>query len=84
MEIICGNRRHFVTTSRDRMSYQLQPEDQAAIEELAKKTNSDTEQVERVYEQTLDQLSAGARIRDFLTVLTIKNVRDKLRHNRKL
>jgi hypothetical protein len=69
-------------TPEDTKGRPLQPDDRAAIEGLAKETNSATEQVEKAYAETLERLSADARIRDFLTVLTIKNVRELLRKNR--
>ena len=67
----------------EKKGYQLQPDDFAAIEGLAKATNAAAEQVE-AYAETLNRLSNGARIRDFLTVLTIKNVREMLRKNRRV
>ena len=68
----------------EKKGYQLQPDDFAAIEGLAKATNAAAEQVEEAYAETLNRLSNGARIRDFLTVLTIKNVREMLRKNRRM
>jgi Protein of unknown function (DUF3562) len=68
----------------EKKGYQLQPDDFAAIEGLAKATNADTEEVEEAYAETLSRLSTDARIRDFLTVLTIKNVREMLRKNRRV
>ncbi len=62
---------------------QLPPEHLAIIEGIARETSCPMEDVENVYAETLGRLSSGARIRDFLTVLTCKKVRDVLRQARK-
>jgi hypothetical protein len=62
---------------------QLQPEDFAIIKGLAKERSWPVEEVENIYAEILGRLSSSARIRDFLTVLTCKKVRDVLRQARK-
>ena len=62
---------------------QLQPEDFVVIKGLAKETSWPVEEVENIYAEILGRLSSSARVRDFLTVLTCKKVRDVVRQARK-
>lgn len=62
---------------------QLQPEDFAIIEGLAKEISWPVEEVENIYAEIFGRLSSSARVRDFLPVLTRKKVRDVLRHAQK-
>ncbi len=57
----------------------LDPEDLYAIDQLARKTRHPAEKVKRIYAGVLVRLRSGARIRNFLTLLTSKKVRDILR-----
>jgi hypothetical protein len=62
---------------------QLQPEDFVVIKGLAKEISWPVEEVENIYAEILGRLSSSARVRDFLTVLTCKKVRDVVRQARK-
>jgi hypothetical protein len=46
-----------------------------AIEFLAKTTQAPVDQVTKIYEHELAKLRVGARVNDFLPVLTIRKVR---------
>jgi hypothetical protein len=46
---------------------------------LAQETHRPLPEVERIYESELTRLSERARIADYLMVLTMHNVRDRLR-----
>lgn len=50
-----------------------------AIEFLARKTDRSVEEIKRIYEQELAELSVGARVIHYLPVLTIRKVRGTLR-----
>ena len=50
-----------------------------AIEFLAKKTDTPADQITRIYEDELAKLQVGARVTEFLPVLTIRKVRGRLR-----
>lgn len=50
-----------------------------AIETLAKESSLSLEEVKTIYYETLDRLSPGAHVKDYLIVLTSKKVRDELR-----
>ncbi|MCC2681739.1 MAG: hypothetical protein K0S36_1303 [Nitrosospira multiformis] len=69
----------FIAT--DRMP--LAPEDLYAIDQLAQKTGYSAEKVKRIYVVVLARLRSGARIQNFLTLLTSKKVHDILRETGK-
>ena len=52
---------------------------QTSKEAIAKETHTLIDEVEKIYEQELTQLSTGAKITQFLGVLTTKRVRMRLR-----
>jgi len=52
---------------------------QSSKETNAKETHTSIDEVEKIYEQELTQLSCGAKITQFLGVLTTKRVRMRLR-----
>ena len=70
----------FIATT-DRMP--LASEDLYAIDQLAQKTGHPAEKVKRIYVSVLARLCSGARIHNFLTLLTSKKVRDILRETGK-
>ena len=57
----------------------LASEDLYAIDQLAQKTGQPAEKIKRIYASVLARLRSGARIQNFLTLLTSKKVRDILR-----
>jgi hypothetical protein len=57
----------------------LASEDLYAIDQLAQKTGQPAEKVKRIYVVVLARLHSGARIKNFLTLLTSKRVNDILR-----
>ncbi|PTQ82859.1 uncharacterized protein DUF3562 [Nitrosospira multiformis] len=70
----------FIATT-DRLP--LASEDLYAIDQLAQKTGQPAEKVKRIYAVVLARLRSGARIQNFLTLLTSKKVRDILRETGK-
>ena len=70
----------FIATT-DRMP--LASEDLYATDQLAQKTGHPAEKVKRIYVSVLARLRSGARIHNFLTLLTSKKVRDILRETGK-
>ena len=50
-----------------------------AIEFLAKKTDLSVDQITKIYQRELAELTVGARVKDFLPLLTIRKVRGTLR-----
>ena len=52
---------------------------ESSKEAIAKETHTAIDEVAKIYEQELTQLSSGARITQFLGVLTTKRVRMRLR-----
>ena len=48
-------------------------------EAIAKETHTSIDEVEKIYEQELTLLASGARITQYLGVLTTRRVRAKLR-----
>jgi hypothetical protein len=48
------------------------------IQALANETRQPVDDVNRIYAETFERLDADARIKDYLIVLTSKNVRDTL------
>ena len=50
-----------------------------AIEDLARQSHVSIDQVAQLYERELAALKVGARITGFLTILTIRKVREILR-----
>jgi Protein of unknown function (DUF3562) len=52
---------------------------QTSKEAIAEETHTAIDEVEKIYEQELTQLSSGAKITQFLGVLTTKRVRMRLR-----
>jgi hypothetical protein len=53
-----------------------------AIEDLARQSHVSINQVAQLYERELAALKVGARITGFLTILTIRKVRELLRQRR--
>lgn len=60
--------------------FKLETDIHHSIEELAKEVDCPVEQVNIVYDKTLNNLKSKARINDFLHVLASKKVRDDLRN----
>jgi hypothetical protein len=52
---------------------------QSSKEAIAEETHTSIDEVEKIYEQELTQLASGAKITQFLGVLTSKRVRMRLR-----
>ncbi|KGC66568.1 DUF3562 domain-containing protein [Burkholderia pseudomallei] len=50
------------------------------VQAIASETHTPAEAVSRLYEETLAEYSDGARVRDYLTVLVAKRVRETLRN----
>ncbi|EIF81165.1 hypothetical protein BP354A_1614, partial [Burkholderia pseudomallei 354a] len=46
------------------------------VQAIASETHTPAEAVSRLYEETLAEYSEGARVRDYLTVLVAKRVRE--------
>jgi hypothetical protein len=61
----------------------LEPEDLSAIDQLAKETRHPAEKVKQIYAGVVSRLRSGARIRDYLILLTSKKVRSILRKTEK-
>ncbi|MGF6607796.1 DUF3562 domain-containing protein [Paraburkholderia sp. 40] len=57
-----------------------QPNVEDVIKAIASDTNTPTETVSKLYEDTWAEYSHGARIMDYMTVLVAKRVRENLRH----
>jgi hypothetical protein len=60
--------------------FKLETDIHHSIEELAKEIDCPVEQVNSVYDKTLNNLKSKARINDFLHVLASKKVREDLGH----
>ncbi|WP_415774136.1 DUF3562 domain-containing protein, partial [Paraburkholderia sp. J8-2] len=60
---------------------QLDAED--IVKEIAAETNAPVDLVLKMYAQTWDAYSDGARVMDYLAVLVARRVREDLRSNRK-
>ena len=58
---------------------QLEAKDLYAIDKLAQETSHPAEEVRKIYADVLGRLRPGARIQDYLIVLTSKKVRDMLK-----
>jgi hypothetical protein len=52
-----------------------------AIEDLARQSHVSIEQVAQLYERELTALKVGARITGFLTILTIRKVREDIAYS---
>ena len=52
---------------------------QSSKEAIAKETHTSIDEVEKIYEQELTQLASGAKITQYLGVLTTRRVRARLR-----
>ena len=52
---------------------------QTSKEAIAEETHVSIDEVEKIYEQELTQLASGAKITQYLGVLTTRRVRAKLR-----
>lgn len=61
---------------------ELGPEHLRAIEDLASEEGRRVDEVKKLYAIALHDLRSGARIQDYLIVLTCKKVRDALRRSR--
>ncbi|MBB5408998.1 MULTISPECIES: DUF3562 domain-containing protein [unclassified Paraburkholderia] len=57
-----------------------QPNAEDVIKAIASDTNTPTETVSKLYEDTRAEYSDGARVMDYMTVLVAKRVRENLRH----
>ncbi|MBB5443143.1 MULTISPECIES: DUF3562 domain-containing protein [unclassified Paraburkholderia] len=57
-----------------------QPNAEDVIKAIASDTNTPTETVSKLYEDTWAEYSDGARVMDYMTVLVAKRVRENLRH----
>lgn len=67
----------FITTN-DRIPFERQ--DLYAIGQLSQETRRPLEEVKKIYGDVLARLRSGARIHDFLILLTSKKVRGMLRN----
>lgn len=61
---------------------ELEPEHSSAINALVNETHQPRDDVNKIYVETFERLNSDAQIKDFLVLLTIKTVRDELRHIR--
>jgi hypothetical protein len=52
------------------------------VKSIAEETNTPTDVVSKLYAETWAQFSEGAQIMDYLTVLTVRRVRENLRNGR--
>jgi len=52
---------------------------QTSKEAIAKETRTSIDEVDKIYEQELTQLASGAKITQYLGVLTTRRVRARLR-----
>jgi len=57
----------------------VDPEHLDAIKALAYEIHRPVEEVRKLFNEKFERLSTGARIKDYLVVLTCKKVRDELR-----
>ncbi|CAD6562186.1 hypothetical protein LMG28727_07673 [Paraburkholderia kirstenboschensis] len=57
-----------------------QPNVEDVIKAIASDTNTPTETVSKLYNDTWAEYSDGARIMDYMAVLVAKRVREHLRH----
>ncbi len=64
-------------TSADRQHRVTGPH-RAAVDKLARDLGLPVEEVERVYVSEMARIESGARIKTFLTVLTVGSVRSRL------
>ena len=62
----------------------LAPQHLDTIKALADETHRPVEEVDKIYSETFEKLNSGARIKDYLIVLTCKEVRDELRKSNSL
>lgn len=60
----------------------VQPSVDEIVKSIASDFNTSSQEVLKMYEARWAELSEGARIFDYLTVLVIKRVRDDLRYGR--
>ena len=73
----------FVTMRRDPVAVQPQPVKwQGLVQTLAEEFSCPFSQVEQILSSQRHQLEQGARIKDFIPVLAVKQVRDLLRTSR--
>ncbi len=56
-----------------------QPNFEDVVKAIASDTNTPTETVSKMYEETWAKYSDGARVLDYLTVLVARRVRENLR-----
>ena len=67
------------------MAFQRQPMKwQSAVENLAEEFSCPISEVERMLSAAADQLEQGARIKEFISVLAVKQVKTFLRAHRPL
>ncbi|RFU48614.1 DUF3562 domain-containing protein [Paraburkholderia sp. DHOC27] len=62
---------------------QPQPNVDEVVQAIATETDTPTETVLKIYADTMADFSSGARVFDYLPLLTAKRVRDKLRHSKR-
>ena len=67
------------TSAQKKQGFATTRHHQHSKEAIAQETHTSLDEVERIYEQELTQLSSGAKITQFLGVLTSKRVRMRLR-----
>lgn len=67
-------------TSADRQRRVTGPH-RAAVDKLARDLDLPVEEVEKVYLSEMARIESGARIKTFLTVLTVGSVRSRLRRD---
>lgn len=61
---------------------ELKPEHLDAIHLLADETHQPLEAVNRMYVEIFEELDAEARVKDFVTLFTARQVRDRLHEDR--
>ncbi len=61
---------------------ELEPEHLSAIRSLADEMHESLDDVNRIYVEILEDLDAEARVKDFVTLFTARQVRDRLRETR--
>jgi hypothetical protein len=59
--------------------FERQQETLSVVQALADETHRPFDDVNRMFAETFEKLDSGARIKDYLVVLTSKTVRDELR-----
>ena len=65
-----------------RQHIELKPEHLDAIHTLADEMHQPLDAVNQIYVEIFEELDAEARIKDFVTLFTARQVRDRLREGR--